>query len=264
MYDSEKQVISTILDYADKVQREYLNNFIIEIKDERDVVTDIDKTIEQFCIELIKKHFPNDEIISEESFNNKPLPQSGRYWVIDPLDGTWNYANDIPSFAIQLAFVVDSEVTLSAINIPFGCSGREIYFSEKGHGAYLNGKRIYAKRQSRLNQTIVAVSDFSWNSNSASTEANILNALMPKIGRLRIFGSSAVSFAYLAAGRVDAYLGFDQKIWDIVPGLLLVQEAGCSIFGIDTSTYIMGDKNFITAPKNSIIEQTLINLYKGK
>lgn len=264
MYDSEKQVITSILDYADKVQREYLNNFIIEIKDERDVVTDIDKTIEQFCIELIKKHFPNDEIISEESFNNKPLPQSGRYWVIDPLDGTWNYANDIPSFAIQLAFVVDSEVTLSAINIPFGLSGREIYFAEKDCGAFLNGKRIYAKLQSRLNQTIIAVSDFSWNCNSASTEANILNALTPKIGRIRIFGSSAVSFAYLAAGRVDAYLGFDQKIWDIVPGLLLVQEAGCSIFGIDTSTYIMGDKNFITAPKNSIIEQTLINLYKGK
>ena len=160
MYDSEKQVITSILDYADKVQREYLNNFIIEIKDERDVVTDIDKTIEQFCIELIKKHFPNDEIISEESFNNKPLPQSGRYWVIDPLDGTWNYANDILSFAIQLAFVVDSEVMLSAINIPFGCSGREIYFSEKGHGAYLNGKRIYAKRQSRLNQTIVDGSEY--------------------------------------------------------------------------------------------------------
>lgn len=262
MYDNEKTVIYTILDFADKVQRKCLNSFVIETKDERDVVTDVDKTIEQFCIEIIKKHFPNDEIISEETFNDKPLPKSGRYWIIDPLDGTWNYANKIPSFAIQLAFVNNDEVTLSAINIPFGLFGRETYFAEKGNGVYLNGKRIYAKKQAILNRTVVAVSDFSWNSNYAFTETNILSSLSSQIGRIRIFGSSAVSFAYLAAGRVDAYLGFDQKIWDILPGYLIAKEAGCNIFGIDLNEYRLGDNDVFAIPENSKITELLFNIKK--
>lgn len=250
MFESEKKVINSILDYADKVQRSNLNDYVVESKDERDIVTNIDKRIEKYCIGLIKMHFPNDKIVSEEFFSEEFLPNAGRFWVLDPLDGTWNYANGIPTFAVQIAFAIDGDIILSAINIPFGLSGREIYFAEKDNGAYLNGKKIYADSSKNFKQAIVAVSDFSWENSSTTQEINILNSLVPKVGRIRIFGSSAISFAYLASGRINAYLGFDQKVWDIIPGLLLAQEACCIVQDFHSSPYIIGNKNFIATPKN--------------
>lgn len=264
IYENEKKVIFTIMDYADKVQRERLNTFTVETKNGRDIVTDVDKQIENFCLSLITKSFPEDDIISEESLNDKPLPELGRYWVIDPLDGTWNFANGIPAFAIQVAFVVDNEVTLSAINIPFGLSGRETYFAEKGKGAYLNGNRIYSMKQTQLMRTVIAVSDFSWGKNTALNEAAILNSLSTEIGRIRLWGCSAAAFAHLAAGRIGAYLGFNQKIWDILPGLLLAQEAGCVFYGTDGNPYRLGEKNYIAVSKNTEIENLLLKIYKMK
>ena len=167
MYTVEKSVISAILDYADKLQRKNTDGFKTEEKDGRDIVTDADKQIENFCISLIKKRFPNDGVISEESFADTVLPNKGRFWIIDPLDGTWNFACGIPAFAIQIAFAVDGEIVLSAINVPFGLHGREKYFAQKGEGAYMNGKRIFAKKQTEIKRAIVAVSDLSWNTYSA-------------------------------------------------------------------------------------------------
>lgn len=263
-YENEKRVINAIVDYADKIQRESLNTFTVETKNGRDIVTNVDKQIEDFCLSLIRKHFPTDDIISEESLSDKPLPATGRYWVIDPLDGTWNFANGIPAFAIQVAFVVDNEVTLSAIDIPFGLLGREIYFAERNQGSFLNGTRIFAKTQTEITRTVIAVSDFSWGKNTTLNETAILNSLSTEIGRIRLWGSSAVAFAHLAAGRIGAYLGFNQKIWDILPGLLLAQEAGCILYGIDGKPYNLGDKNYIAVAKNTEIEKLLLELYKRK
>lgn len=259
MFYREKNIINSMLDYADAIQRECINSFKIETKDGRDIVTDVDKQIENFCLSLIRQNFHDDDIISEETLSKTNLPQKGRFWIIDPLDGTWNFANRIPEFALQVAFVVDGEVTLSAINIPFSISGREKYFAEKGAGAYLNEKRIYVKTQIDLKRSIIAVSDFSWEDSDLLTELNFLKSLCPNVGRIRLIGSSAISFAYLAAGRLDAYLGFDQKIWDILPGLLLVKEAGCNVYGFDGNNYRIGDKNVIAVPEKSQLKALIFN-----
>ena len=261
LFKQEKEIFVQMMDFAENIMKQHMNNFTVESKQNgRDVVTNADKLIEEYCVKIIHEAFPDDEVIAEEMHNaNTCIEADKRYWVIDPLDGTWNFANHIPVFAFQAALVVDRIVQLSAIIIPFGIEGTERYFAQKNCGAYLNGKRMAISQRNALEKTIIALGDIClWNMNSVRHELYFVENTRPYVGLYRIFGSSAISFANVAASHVDAYISFGQKPWDVVPGILLTEECGCHAYCFDGTPYVLGTPDFIVINNTPGLDRILL------
>ena len=256
---AEMELINELCNYAHNKITKNIGSATREIKNSIDLVTDIDRDIETYCITRIRSSFPSDDIISEEYFNQKALPKKGRYWIIDPLDGTWNFCAGIPLCAFQIALVCDNSVLLSAIDIAYPTCGREVYIAEAGKGAFLNGHRLRVKDVQNTKQSIVAVSDVSlWDSSLVSLELKMIEKLRPAVGVFRLFGSSAITFSYLASSRVNAYVAFNQKNWDILPGLLIATEAGCEALNFDGSPYTIGRQNFLLTANASLLSEKIL------
>jgi myo-inositol-1(or 4)-monophosphatase len=201
----------------------------VKYKGDWSLVTDIDVKAEKKIIELIRKDFPNDDILSEEAkeargnLEIKPLdPKSLTEfrWIIDPLDGTHNYIKKIPIFGTSVALEFKQEVVLGAIYMPLA---GEFYLAEKGKGAYRNGKRIQVSKRTLKQSTMLYDSSIRYDK-KAMIEA--LEKIADKVFNIRMFGSTARSLSYLAEGKVDLEIEFSDKPWDFAAGLLLVEEAG--------------------------------------
>lgn len=233
---------------------------IISQKGEYDLVTALDIDIEDFIIHSIQNSFPNDSIISEETRNHPVIKE--RSWVIDPIDGTCNLANGIPIYGVQMAFMYRSEPILSVIYHPIL---KELFYAEKGKGAYLNDRRISVKRDIPIKQAIISMGDFSKSNTCAvRTQFCIMKNINGKILKLRMWGAACFDLAYLAAGRIHGHIMFSKNIWDIVPGLFLAQEAGAVIAGMDGGKYDMQEGVLIAACQSSIVDLIVENADEGK
>ena len=186
-----------------------------------DVVTDNDVLIEEYIKARLTEAFPGDSFLCEESGTEG---DSDRVWVIDPIDGTVNYAHGIPLYGCQLALTVGGEPVMSLLYLPeYG----ETYTAERGKGAYLNGSRIVLDSGAGMHDSIVSTSDYSRGS-SAYREGQLrfMHALHDKVARFRMLGSACCDFAFLASGRTDCHIRFVRNPWDFLPGMFLCQEAG--------------------------------------
>lgn len=193
-------------------------------KGEFDHVTSTDYAIEKFLVEELLKEFTSDLIISEETHIAEITDE--RTWVIDPLDGTSNYARKIPIYGIQMALVINKQPVVAAICLP---EFEEIYSAAVSQGSYLNGSRIYVCSCGNLSQAIVSMGDLSKGSDRAEKNRVRLAgvcAIANHIGRLKMWGAACYDLASLASGKTDAYLVYSYDIWDIMPGYLIAKEAG--------------------------------------
>ena len=150
-----------ILEILDGVKKDFFSNKLnhdvkVKNKGSYDLVTSLDYEIENYIIRNILKYFPNDNIISEETKSKNVLKE--RNWIIDPIDGTCNFANNIPIYGVQLAFLHYSDPIFSFILHP---TMNELFFAEKGKGALLNGEKIVIKGDTTINQAIITLGDFS-------------------------------------------------------------------------------------------------------
>lgn len=209
----------------------------IKSKGDRDLVTNVDKKADKTIIELIKKNFPEDGILSEES----PVSEgeSGFRWIIDPIDGTHNFIHNIEIFGTSVALELKDQVVLGLIYMPWT---DELYIAQKGKGAYCNGKRINVSKRRLKQATLVYDSSIRYNKNQMLKS---LGGLADRVFNLRMFGSTVRSLSYLAQGRVDIEIEFNDKVWDFAAGLLLVEEAGGKstdfqgrLWNTDTTGYI--------------------------
>ncbi len=190
----------------------------IRKKGDRDLVTDIDKKAEEIIIKSIKKNFPEDDILSEESHY---LSSGANFrWIIDPIDGTHNYIHNIEIFGTSVALEFEGKIVAGVIYMPWT---DELYTAQKGKGAYCNGKRITVSRRKLREATMVYDSSIRYNKKQMLKS---LSALVDKVFNVRMFGSSVRSLTYLAEGKVDIEIEFNDKVWDFAAGLLLVEEAG--------------------------------------
>ncbi|NGX50231.1 MAG: Inositol-1-monophosphatase [Chlamydiae bacterium] len=186
------------------------------------LVTEWDQRVEELIIEFIKSHFPEHAFLAEES-GESGKGQGGIQWIIDPLDGTVNFAHKIPMFSISIAAVFQSEILAGIIYHPMM---NELFIAEKGNGAYLNGERLKVTETAVLDSAIVATG-FPYN-----VHENPLCCLdhfshFAKMGiPLRRLGSAALDLAYLAAGRFDSFWEVSLNPWDYAAGKLLIEEAG--------------------------------------
>lgn len=171
-----------------------------------------DKRSETIIIQQLQKAFPEYGVISEECGVIEGQDKN-HTWIIDPLDGSTNFLRGIPSFAISIALRKKNEIKAGVIYDPIH---DDIFFAEKGKGAYLNNTRLRIRPSQQLRQSVIGT----------GYKTEFFHQVCDQFGHVRIISTVALSLAYLAAGRIDAYLGSDLKIWDFAAGIVLIKEAG--------------------------------------
>jgi myo-inositol-1(or 4)-monophosphatase len=207
---------------AGALQRERLwQEHVIAFKGETDLVTEVDRACEELIVGAIRGKYPDHDILAEE--NEYPPLHSAHKWIIDPLDGTTNYAHGFPWFAVSIALEIDGEVRLAVIYQPMM---DELFTAERGKGAFLNDGRLHVSRREPLKNSLLATGfpyDRTWD--NENNFANFENFQMAARA-VRRAGAAAVDLAYVAAGRLDGYWECKLKPWDVAAGMLLVEEAG--------------------------------------
>lgn len=223
----------------------------IKKKDTHDIVTKVDMMADKKIKSIIKKNFPDHDILSEETGLRDNI--SNTYlWTVDPLDGTTNYSIYNPLHCTAISLSRGNDILISIIYAPFL---NEFYYAEKGKGAYLNGKRIRLNKKKKL-LDIILLLDKTHNKKSRNTFFKLLNKLQYEVLNVRWFGSASLELAFLSTGRVGACVFAPPQLakWDLLPGILLVQEAGGQVinFSGETNDYFRGG---LIAGNKSISQQ---------
>jgi myo-inositol-1(or 4)-monophosphatase len=233
--------IQAALSAGDLLRSGFGTQFNIESKEgKQNLVTEFDKASEKQIISSLLQKFPHHSILAEESGNTKQN-KSKVTWIIDPLDGTVNFAHNIPIFSISIAAVEDKEVVCGVVYQPMT---QELFIAEKGKGAYLNGKQLLVSKTAQFESALMATG-FPYNVDQNPLHCVDKFAQMQTKGvPIRRLGSAAIDLAYVAAGRFDAFWEVGLHSWDMAAGKLLVEEAGGTvthwngskhqIFGYDT------------------------------
>lgn len=200
----------------------------IEFKGGIDLVTDADKAAEAVLIAFLREQHPYHAVLAEES--GASAGSAAFRWVVDPLDGTTNYAHGVPHFSVSVAVEGPQGLLAGAVYDPLR---RELYSAGRGEGATLNGKRLQVTQVASLSQALLA-SGFPYDVREKPAVPLGLFTHFVRLGQgMRRFGSAALDLAYVAAGRYDAYFETGLKPWDLAAGALLVQEAGGVVTHMD-------------------------------
>lgn len=198
-----------------------LADVLITTKGPKDLVTDLDKLAEKIIIETIKSVYPDHNIYAEES--GAEDNNSEYTWIIDPIDGTVNFAHGHPQYCVSIALRHNNDIILGVI---FDPNRNDIYTAELGKGAYLNERRIRVTKATNLRNALIATGFPSIDQLTIDKYLTIFKDLTVKTMGQRRMGSAALDLAYVAAGYVDGFWEFNLKPWDFAAGYLLVKEAG--------------------------------------
>jgi len=216
---------------AGKVLLEKLNvGREIRSKGKRDIVTDADYAADRTVRSILLSRFPNDRFLSEEGdaaqqrklWAQAETSDEIALWVVDPLDGTTNYAHHLYPFSVSIAFFRANAVQLGVVYDPIR---GEMFSAERGRGAYLNGKPI-GTSSTRVLSKAVAGTEWAREQGLRSDTAVVFTRMLYRMTTARAFGSAALSLCYVAAGRLDAYFHFSLSPWDVAAAALIVEEAG--------------------------------------
>lgn len=212
----------------------------INDKNEFDLVTTLDTSIEEYIISKLNKNFSGVKVISEE-FNSK-VQDGGTYFVIDPIDGTINFANGIDAWGIQMAYVEDNETKASAIYRP---NDKSEYIAIKNGGAFKNGKKFVCHVKPAL-KSVYAIE-----LKNIEYENKACAYLYNKLLRYRRLNASCINSIYTAEGNFGAYIAQNGNPWDIRPGNLLMEEAGCFHKNVGRATLFANSQEVLDILENA-------------
>jgi myo-inositol-1(or 4)-monophosphatase len=249
--------IQTARDAGRVLAERFGRNLRISNKGELDLVTESDLASERLIIDRIKTHYPRHTILAEESGTNLPAAegaQSDWRWIIDPLDGTTNYAHGYPCFCVSMGLERNGTLELGVIYDPLR---DEVFAAERGQGAALNGKRIQVSPTPTLASALLCTG-FPYDVRERSQFArHFANFIMNAQG-VRRDGAAALDLAYVAAGRFDGFWEEGLKPWDVAAGILLIEEAGGRV-----SDYHNGPLDIFTPPilaTNGLIHEQMMRV----
>ncbi len=192
-------------------------------KGEFNLVTEIDKASEKAVVELILKHFPDHSILAEES---PAVTGSECRWIIDPIDGTTNFAHGFPVVSVSIGFERNGHLEMGGVLDP---TRNELFFAERGKGAALNGKRVRVSGARTLVDSLI-VTGFPYDRKKNPEDyLGMLRAFLTRVQCVRRTGSAALDLCYVACGRFDGYYEMKLNPWDKAAGMILVEEAGGKI-----------------------------------
>jgi myo-inositol-1(or 4)-monophosphatase len=230
------QIVEMIAHQAGAVLMQgYGNVRHIQQKGVIDLVTEFDGRSEDVIVSALQQRFPDHAILAEESGHNNKV--SEYQWVIDPLDGTTNFAHGIPLFSVSIALLRNNSPLVGAAYDPFR---NEMFSAELGQGATLNNHPIHVSPQTDLGQAVISTGfPYDLRTNPRNNLAQFVQFQL-RTQAVRHLGSAALDCAWTAMGRLDGYWEFGVKPWDIGAGALIVREAGGRV------TPIVGDEDFLS------------------
>ncbi|MBI2805450.1 MAG: inositol monophosphatase [Planctomycetes bacterium] len=229
--DAGKQAALLAADVLESWRRK----FQVTEKGRFDLVTDADVASQRAIQAYLSSQFPDHAFLGEEEGAGKtrPGPDAPPTWIVDPIDGSTNYVHDCPFYCISIGLQIAGELAVGVIYEP---SRKEMFAAATGHGAWLGGERLQTSDTPTLDRALLSTG-FPPDLRGAEQTLEWWRHFSYKAQALRRTGSTALNLAYVAAGRFDGYYAFDNHVWDVAAGVVLVREAGGVVTDIDGTTY---------------------------
>jgi len=233
---SHGEAVLDPVDVAEKVAREAgavllqcaERGFRISEKARRaDIVTDADRASERLIVERLRKVYPDATVVGEESGTHRG--SANERWIVDPLDGTTNYAHGYPLYCVSIAYEFEGELVAGVIYAP---AMNECFRASRGNGAFINHRRISV---STISQVADALTCTGFRPSDFRRNAEYFEAVSGRAQAVRRDGSAALDLAYVGCGRFDAFWERDLQPWDVAAGTLIVREAGGTVTQMDGS-----------------------------
>ncbi len=214
--------------------RERVNHpFFINTKSgKNDLVTEIDEEVEHFLIKKIRASYPNDDILSEEQFGDTPYGKKGIIWIIDPIDGTMNLVHQQANFAISIGVYDDG---VGEIGFIYDVMNDQLYSAMREQGAFKNEHRLaQLNHHLTLEKTLLCVNP-RWLRYQNNFNKDGLDKIIKSIHGIRYYGSATLQIAFVAEGKIDAYISMSLEPWDYAAGRVILNEVGGIITSVDGS-----------------------------
>ena len=260
MTDLKEVLLEAIKESGAIIQQYFQGQFTVESKEGINVnnlVTEVDNLSEDKIISIIKKYCPTHSIISEESGEEK---QDSEYqWIIDPIDGTVNFAHGIPICCVSIGLKKGDDLIYGCVYNPMM---NELFFAEKGKGATLNGNPISVSKKSDFTKAcLVTGFPYKW-PDTREHPIKVFERFVMEGLPVRRLGSAAIDLCWVACGRFDGFWEYNLSSWDVAAGYLIVEEAGGRITNFDGDKYSVFDKQ--TLATNGLIHEEMLGLIKNK
>ena len=223
----------------------------VEYKGKYDLVTEADRQAEALIVQLIREQYPEHNILAEESLYDET--GSDYRWIIDPLDGTTNYAHGFPWFAVSIALEFEGRLVLGV---------NDFYFAERGHGAFLNDRRLQVSAIGTLEQSLLATGFAYDHKKCQANNYDSFTRFQKEAQACRRPGAASLDLASVAAGRFDGFWELKLKPWDLAAGILLVEEAGGLVSDFDGLPMTL-DSQECMASNRLIHEEMQVILQQG-
>lgn len=225
----------------------------VHYKGEINLVTEADRLSEELIVDRISREFPDHGILTEES---PEVVNNSRYrWIVDPLDGTTNYAHRYPVFSVSIALECDGRIVAGAVYNPV--SG-EFFMAERGTGSFLDGKRLRVSTAETLKRALL-VTGFPYDIRTdRNNNFNYFKAMALNAQAVRRVGSAALDLAFVAAGRLDGFWELKLAPWDTAAGWLILEEAGGVVTDLSGGPYRIDAPNILAT--NGLIHAEMLEI----
>jgi myo-inositol-1(or 4)-monophosphatase len=220
---------------AGRILADFMGRAKITHKGDINLVTEADLAAEKLIIERINSYYPRHAILAEESgASNETAGQPTEWkWIIDPLDGTTNYAHSYPCFCVSIALEHNGVVEIGVVYDP---TRDELFATERGEGATLNGRRIHVSEIEDLNQAMLCTG-YPYDVRGSGDFTRHFRNFIMHAQSVRRDGSAALDLAYVACGRFDGFWEEGLRPWDVAAGVLLIEEAGGRVSRYDNTAF---------------------------
>ena len=239
---------------AGKILRESIGTITdddIQNKLPFDFVTEVDRKCEKVILSLIKNHYPDHEILAEES--GPSIQKNSFRWIVDPLDGTTNFIHHVPHSGISIALEKDNEIIVGVVYDPYR---DELFYAEQGKGAYCNNKPIAVSKQKDLSRCLVATGFPFKNKELLGRYWTVLSEIFMQVSGIRRMGAAALDLVYIACGRFDGFFELKLSPWDVAAATIIIREAGGKITDFEGKDNHIFSGNVIAS--NSLIHDFIL------
>jgi myo-inositol-1(or 4)-monophosphatase len=223
-----------------------LENLQVSSKGPGDFVSSADKRTEKIIIDELQRAHPEHGIVTEETGIINKSNTKNR-WIIDPIDGTMNFLNGIPQFAISIGYEENNEIICGVIFNPIM---NEMFCAEKGNGAYLNNTRIRVSNKKKIKDAMIVTGGPKLTSKIRDKVFSEYIHVSNNVSNIRKFGSAALDIAYVACGRFDGYWQRELNYWDIAAGIVILKEAGGFVEFFEEDASLPLKKNILATNAN--------------
>ncbi|MBU2573999.1 MAG: inositol monophosphatase [Elusimicrobia bacterium] len=243
-----------------KILSKYFGRVTYELKGRANLLTEADLKTQQKVISVIKSAFPGHGFLAEEDGLPPSKLGGGPIWIIDPLDGTTNYAHGFPVSAVSIGFMAGGKMLAGGIYDPFR---RELFLTCRGRGAFLNSKRMKVSGAAKLEDALL-VTGFPYDrAEKSGFYCSFFSAFLNISHDVRRMGAASLDMAWLAAGRTDGYWEFGLKPWDVAAGRLIVEEAGGKVTDFNGKPWSgLGEYGARTLATNGRIHSEMLKLIR--